>query len=69
MSVDVEENSRIISFVYYMVLEDFVVEGAGNRPSRWHNFGILVVCVAVNDGSSLIFAQSKIYVPLVSITA
>ena len=45
MSVDVEENSRIIFFVYYMVLEDFVVESAGNRTSRWHNSGILVVCV------------------------
>ena len=45
MSVDVEENSRTIFFVYYMVLEDFVVESAGNRISRWHNFGILVVCV------------------------
>ena len=69
MSVDVEENSRIIFFVYYMVLEDFVVESAGNGNSRWHNFGILVVCVAEKDGSSLIFVQSSIYALLASITA
>lgn len=69
MSVDVEENSRTIFFVYYMVLEDFVVESAGNRTSRWHNFGILVVCVAEKDGSSLIFVQSSIHAPLASIRA
>ena len=69
MSVDVEENSMIIFFVYYMVLEDFVVESAGNRISRRHDFGILVVCVAEKDGRSLIFVQSSIYAPLTSITA
>lgn len=67
MSVDVEENSRIIFFVYDMVLEDFVVESAGTRTSRWHNFGILVVCVAEKDGSSLILVQSSIDAPLASI--
>ena len=45
MSVDVEENSRVIFCVYYMVLEDFVVESAGKRISRWHSFGILVLCM------------------------
>lgn len=69
MSVDVEENSRIIFFVYYMVLEDFVVESAGNRISRRHDFGILVVCVAEKDGRISIFVQSSIYAPLTSITA
>ena len=46
MSVDVEENSRIMSFIYYMFPEDFVVQSAGNRIDRWHNLDILVVCVA-----------------------
>ena len=51
MPVDVEENSSIIFLVYYMILEDFVVESAGNGISRRHNFDMLVLCVAEKDKS------------------
>ena len=69
MSVDIEENGSIIFLVYYMVLEDFVVESAGNGISRRHNFGMFVLCVAEKDETDFVSVQSSIDAPLTSIAA
>ena len=44
MPVDVEEDS-VIFFIYYVVLEDLIVESAGKRSSRWHNYGVSAVLI------------------------
>ena len=67
MSLYVEENSRIIFRVNYVVLEDLVVESAGSRVNRRHDFGMIVVCAAERDGRSLILFQSSLYTLLTRI--